>query len=454
MRLPDFARSTTFRSALSIAGVFAVSIAILFGFVYWRTAAYMTRRIDSLIVGESAVIASEPGPERLSLVDSRLKGDPRRIKAAGLFAPDGRRIAGNVETLPRGLTIGAAPGDTTVERLGPSGPERERVRAVARRTPDGEVLVIGRNIDELDEIAAIVERALALGIIPALILSIVAGAGLSLRAQRRIEQVTETTRRIVGGDLRERLPTRGVSGDPLDQLAEIVNSMLDEIERLIHEIAGVGDDIAHEVRTPLTRVRAVLERGREHATGVEELREVVDRAIGGLDKSLAIVTALLRIAEIEHGRRLAAFGTVDLASVVMEVAELYDPIAEDRGVALEIGDTAASKVSGDRDLLFEAIANLVDNAIKFTPAGGRVELDLSKHEGEVRLRVADTGPGISEGERDVVTRRFYRSDKSRQAQGVGLGLSLVAAIAKLHGFALHITTGPGCCIEIAAPEAG
>jgi len=454
VRLPDFARSTTFRSALSIAGVFAVSIAILFSFVYWRTAAYMTGRIDSLIVGESAVIASEPGPERLSLVDSRLKGDPRRIKAAGLFAPDGRRIAGNVETLPRGLTIGAAPGDTTVERLGPSGPERERVRAVARRTPDGEVLVIGRNIDELDEIAAIVERALALGIIPALILSIVAGAGLSLRAQRRIEQVTETTRRIVGGDLRERLPTRGVSGDPLDQLAEIVNSMLDEIERLIHEIAGVGDDIAHEVRTPLTRVRAVLERGREHATGVEELREVVDRAIGGLDKSLAIVTALLRIAEIEHGRRLAAFGTVDLASVVMEVAELYDPIAEDRGVALEIGDTAASKVSGDRDLLFEAIANLVDNAIKFTPAGGRVELDLSKHAGEVRLRVADTGPGISEGERDVVTRRFYRSDKSRQAQGVGLGLSLVAAIAKLHGFALHITTGPGCCIEIAAPEAG
>jgi signal transduction histidine kinase len=450
----DFARTTTFRWALSIAGVFAVGIAMLFGFVYWRTSAYMTRRIDSLIVGESAVIAAEPVPERLNLVDSRLKGDPRRIKVAGLFAPDGRRIAGNIETLPRGLALDASPGDTMVVRLGPAGMEREKVRAVARRTPDGKVVVIGRNVDELTEIAAIVERALALGVVPALVLSVAAGAGLSLRAQRRIEQVTETARRIVGGDLRERLPTRGVSGDPFDQLAQIVNSMLDEIERLIHEIAGVGDDIAHEVRTPLTRVRAILERGREHATSVDELKDVVDRAIGGLDKSLAIVTALLRIAELEHARRLAAFGTVDLVGVVLEVAELYDPIAEDRGVALEVGQTAISKVRGDRDLLFEAIANLVDNAIKFTPAGGRVELELSKHEGEVRVRVRDTGPGISDGEREVVTRRFYRSDKSRHAQGVGLGLSLVAAIAKLHGFTLHIGAGPGGCVEIAAPEAG
>ena len=454
MRLPDFARSTTFRGALSIAGVFALSIAILFGFVYWRTAAYMTRRIDSLIIGESAIIAGERGPERLSLVDSRLKGDPRRIKIAGLFAPDGRRIAGNVESLPPGLALGASPGDTTVVRLGPSGAERETVRAVARRTPDGEVLVIGRNIDELSEIAGIVERALALGIIPALILSVAAGVGLSLRAQRRIEAVTETARRIVGGDLRERLPTRGVSGDPLDQLAQIVNRMLGEIEGLVHELAGVGDDIAHEVRTPLTRVRAVLERGREHATSVDELKDVVDRAIGGLDKSLAIVTALLRIAEIEHGRRLAGFGAVDLAGVVLEVAELYDPIAEDRGVVLEVEAAADARVRGDRDLLFEAIANLVDNAIKFTPAGGRVELELSTCEGHARVRVCDTGPGISEAEREVVTRRFYRSDKSRQAQGVGLGLSLVAAIVKLHGFTLHIEAGAGCCIEIKTPIGG
>jgi signal transduction histidine kinase len=229
--------------------------------------------------------------------------------------------------------------------------------------------------------------------------------------------------------------------------------MLDEIERLIHEIAGVGDDIAHEVRTPLTRVRATLERGRQNATNVEELGVVIDRAIGGLDKSLAIVTALLRIAEIEHGRRLAAFDTVDLASVVVEVAELFDPIAEDRGVDLEVETATPASVRGDRDLLFEAIANLVDNAVKFTPAGGCVELRVARRDGEVQVEVVDTGPGIGEAEREVVTRRFYRSDKSRQTQGVGLGLSLVAAILKLHGFALEIGAGPGCRIEITAPEA-
>jgi signal transduction histidine kinase len=454
VRLRDFARSTTFRWALSIAGVFGVSIAIEFSFVYWRTAAYMTDRIDTVILDESATIESESGPERLNLMNSRLKYDPRRIKVAGLFAPGGGRLAGNIEPLPPHLAVGAAPAEVVVTRIGPPGPEQETVRAVARRLPDGEILVTGRDIDELNEIASIVERALALGFIPALILSVVAGVGLSLRVQRRIEAVTESAQRIVSGHLRERLPDRGVAGDPLDQLAQIVNSMLDEIEGLIHQLAGVGDDIAHEVRTPLTRVRAVLERGREHATSVEEFEAVVDRAIGGLDKSLAIVTALLRIAAIEHGRKRAGFGAVDLASVVLEVAELYDPIAEDRGVMLEVEAAAGPIVRGDRDLLFEAVANLVDNAVKFTPEGGRVEIELFKREGEVRIGVSDSGPGISEAEREVVTRRFYRSDKARQAQGVGLGLSLVVAIVKLHGFSLHISSGSGCRIEIAAPEAG
>jgi signal transduction histidine kinase len=373
---------------------------------------------------------------------------------AGLFTANGRRIAGNIQSFPAGLLTGRAPADVFVVRISPYGLENEPVRAVARRLPDGAILVIGRNIDELNDIAAIVARGLAIGLVPALILSVAAGAGLSLRAQRRIAAVAETARRIVGGDLRERLPTRGVAGDPFDQLAQIVNSMLDEIERLIHEIAGVGDDIAHEVRTPLTRVRATLERGRENATSVEELGVVIDRAVGGLDKSLAIVTALLRIAEIEHGRRLAAFGTVDLASVVVEVAELFDPIAEDGGVDLEVETVTPASVRGDRDLLFEAIANLVDNAVKFTPVGGCVELKLSRRNGDVRVEVADTGPGIGEDEREVVTRRFYRSDKSRQTQGVGLGLSLVAAILRLHGFTLDISAGPGCRIEITAPDAG
>lgn len=451
MRLPEFTRSTTFRWAIAIAAAFAVGTLILFGFVYWQTAAYMTARTDSLIAGELTVIAAEPPEQRLDMLDSRLKSDPRRIKVAGLFTADGRRIAGNVESRPSGLEPDTRARNIQIMRIDARGRERQTIRAVARNLPDGDLLVIGRNIDELDDIAAIVERGLTLGILPALCISVAAGILLSLRAQRRVAAVIQTVRRIVEGDLRERLPTRSV-GDPFDQLALIVNGMLDEIERLIQEISGVGDDIAHEVRTPLTRVRASLERGRENATTIEDLRAIADRAIGGLDKSLAIITALLRIAEIEHGRRLAGFGEVELAGVMHEVAELYDPIAEDRHIQLDVEATDIATVRGDRDLLFEAVANLVDNAIKFTPEGGQVELTLLKHAGDIVIRVSDTGPGIGEIEREIVTRRFYRSDKSRLTQGVGLGLSLVAAITKLHGFRLTIGAGPGCTVEIAGAE--
>jgi signal transduction histidine kinase len=266
-------------------------------------------------------------------------------------------------------------------------------------------------------------------------------------------EVNRRIQRIVAGDLRERLPTRG-RDDPFDQLAASVNRMLGEIETLINEIAGVGDDIAHDLRTPLTRVRIRLERGREHAATLEELRAVTDQAIAGLDQSLTIITALLRIAEIEHSRRLEGFSQVRLAPLVHEVGDLYDPIAEDKSVSLSLRVEAADEASvhGDRDLLFEAVANLVDNAVKFTPSGGGVELALLRREDETVIRISDTGPGIPEIEREAVTKRFYRSDKSRKTEGLGLGLSLVAAIVKLHGFRFAIVPGPGCTVEIACPQ--
>jgi signal transduction histidine kinase len=236
-------------------------------------------------------------------------------------------------------------------------------------------------------------------------------------------------------------------------LAVIVNGMLDEIEALVHSMAGAGDDIAHDLRTPLTRVRVMLERGRNNAATLEELRATVDQAIVGLDQSLAIITALLRITEIEHSQRLAGFSQVALADLVREVGDLYEPIAEDKRVAFTVGADEDVTVRGDRDLLFEAIANLVDNAVKFTPEGGRVELSLSREGDEGIVRVRDTGPGIAEAEQDFVARRFYRSDKSRTNPGLGLGLSLVAAIAKLHGFRFTISPGPGCVVEIAGQHA-
>jgi PAS domain S-box-containing protein len=224
------------------------------------------------------------------------------------------------------------------------------------------------------------------------------------------------------------------------------------LEEALQEAKVVGDNIAHDLRTPLTRVRLRLERGREHAATLEEMREVANQAIAGLDQSLTTITALLRITEIEHSRRREGFGEVQLAPLVREAGDLYDPIAENKGVTLRVDAADGPIVRGDRDLLFEAVANLVDNAVKFTPEGGRVELALLHQEGEIVIRVSDTGPGIPEIEREAVTQRFYRSDKSRDIKGLGLGLSMVAAIIKLHGFRLTISTGPGCTTEIVFPS--
>jgi signal transduction histidine kinase len=451
VRLPDFVRTTTFRWTLAIAGAFVLCTAVLFGFVYWQTAAYLTSTFDDLITGELRIIAAETPERRLEHIDNRLRDDPRRVRIAALFGADGHRIAGNIESLPPGLTPNL-PVNATVVRVDDLGRESESVRLVTERLPDGEVLAIGRNDEEIAEIADIVRRALTLGLLLAVGLALVVGLVLSLRAQDRLSEVNRRIQRIVAGDLRERLPARGGS-DPFDQLAVSVNRMLGEIETLIEEIAGIGDNIAHDLRTPLTRVRVRLERGRERAKTLEELRAVADQAIAGVDQSLTIITALLRIAEIEHSRRLEGFSEVQLAPLLREVGDLYDPIAEDKGVTLRVEATEEATVHGDRDLLFEAVANLADNAVKFTPKGGLVVLAFTHRDGERVIRISDTGPGIPEAERQAVTKRFYRADKSRNTKGLGLGLSLVSAILKLHGFRFTIASGPGCTVEIVLPVA-
>jgi signal transduction histidine kinase len=450
VRLPDFLRTTTFRWTLAVASAFVLCTLALFGFVYWQTATYMTSTFDDLITGELRILAADTPEQRLVQIDKRLGDDPRRIRIGGLFDADGHRITGNIESLPPGLAPDV-PTNAVVVRVDNRGRETAKVRLETDRLPSGEVLVFGRNVDDIAEIAEIVRRALALGLLPAFGLAVVIGWVLSSRAQNRLSEVNRRIQLIVAGDLRERLPTRG-GNDPFDQFAVSVNRMLGEIETLIQEIAGIGDNIAHDLRTPLTRVRVRLERGREHAATLAEFRAVADQAIAGLDQSLAIITALLRIGEIEHSGRLAGFSEVQLAALLREVGDFYEPIAEDKDVTLRVEAADEATVHGDRDLLFEAVANLVDNAVKFTPEGGRVELALLRRGGESVIRVSDTGPGILESEREAVTRRFYRSDKSRRTGGVGLGLSLVAAVVKLHGFHFTIGADPGCTVEIACPQ--
>jgi signal transduction histidine kinase len=445
VQLPDFVRTTTFRWT---ASAFAVCIVLFSAFVYWEAADYMLTETDAAISDEIVAIAADPPDRQLNAIEDRLRQDPRRIKLAGLFGSDGHRIAGNLASLPPGLKADATSQSARAIRLDSNGPEKMTVRAIARSLPNGNVLVIARNADELKSLAEVVARALILGLPVALGLGLLIGMTLSVRAQKCVAELNTLVRRIVAGDLRQRLPTQGLE-HPFDKLADIANEMLDEIEAVVQEMAGVGNEIAHDLRTPLTRVRLVLERGRAKANTLEELQAVTDRAIGGLDQALTVIRTLLRIAEIEYGGRLASFDNVDLADLVREVGDLYEPIAEDKHITLHVASEDDATVRGDRDLLLEAVANLVDNAVKFTPAGGSVKLVLIHGKDESIVRVSDTGPGIQECERSAVTRRFYRADKSRNSFGFGLGLSLVSAIVKLHGFQFTIASGPGCVAEIA-----
>ena len=444
-------RSNTFQWALAVAGVFAIFVIVLFGFIYWQADQYLIARSDKMIGSQLNFIAGLPGERRLDAINDHLKQDSRGVQYAGLFSADGRKIAGNLERFPPDLQMNDSVQGISVERTLPAGKETHVIRAIARHMPNGDALVIGREVDETREISHVVAQALALGLLPALCLCLLAGAWLSMRAQKQVEEVNQRVQRIIGGDLRERLPHRDVD-EPFSRLTVIVNGMLDEMEAMIHALAGVGNDIAHDLRTPLTRARLTLERGRTNATTLEQLQMVVDKAIANIDQSLAIITALLRLAEIESSRRSAAFGTVSLHEMLREVCDIYEPIAENKSIDLRVGVQQRLSVRGDRDLLFEAVANLVDNAIKFTPEGGRVDIDLIRGDDETIVRVSDTGPGINDKEREGVLRRFYRSDKIRSTPGVGLGLNLVAAIVKLHGFRLAIHPGPGGRLEVICPD--
>jgi signal transduction histidine kinase len=443
----QFLRSNTFRWAFAVAGLFATFVVILFGFIYFNIDDYLVARSDRMIIRQTDFLASLPFDRSLGAIEDHLSEDSRGVQFAGLFDPKGNRLAGNLDRLPSEIKIDAPIQTVRVTRSGGGQSADPLIRIVARRLENGNIVLVGRNVDETSEISHVVGEALALGLLPAFCLCLVAGAWLSVRAQRRVEEVNQRVQRIVAGDLRERLPHRNVD-EPFSRLAGIVNGMLNEMETMINALSGVGNDIAHELRTPLTRARLVLERGRSRATTLEQLQENADKALAGIDQSLAIVTALLRLADIENSRRSAGFGSVALDDLLREVCDIYEPIAEDKQIGLSVAIGTGLDVRGDRDLLFEAIVNLVDNAVKFTPEGGKVNIELARGDNAAVVRVTDTGPGISQQETEAVLRRFYRSDKMRNTPGVGLGLNLVAAIVKLHGFQLVIHPGPGGQVEI------
>ena len=443
----QFLHSNTFRWAFAVAGLFATFVVVLFGFIYFNIDDYLVARSDHMIATQTDFFVSLPFDREVGAIEDHLREDSRGVQFAGLFDPQGKRLAGNLERLPDEIRVDAPVQTVRVTWLNGGQSGDPLIRAMARRLENGNIVLVGRAVDETLEISHVVGEALAFGLMPAFFLCLVTGAWLSVRTQKRVEEVNQRVQRIVAGDLRERLPYRNVD-EPFSRLAAIVNGMLNEMETMINALAGVGNDIAHELRTPLTRARLALERGRSKATTLEQLQESTDKALAGIDQSLAIVTALLRLADIENSRRSAAFGDVAFDDLLREVCDIYEPIAEDKQIRLSVAIEAKLEVCGDRDLLFEAIVNIVDNAVKFTPEGGRVDIELAHGDRGAVMRVRDTGPGISQQETEAVLRRFYRSDKMRNTPGVGLGLNLVAAIVKLHGFQLVIHPGPGGRVEI------
>jgi signal transduction histidine kinase len=329
--------------------------------------------------------------------------------------------------------------------------EGHKLSARGYRLPNGDYLVIGQDSYALKEMKELIARAFGVGAATTLLLAIAGGVIISRSMLRRVESVSRTTRAIVAGNLSQRVPLGG-SDDEFDHLAGSVNAMLDRIEDLMQSMRQVSNDIAHDLRTPLTRLRQRLELARRHNQSADELREALDAATGQVDAILETFGALLRIAQVEAGQGFAAETEIDLSELLNDIAADFTPSAEDRDQTLATRIPAALTLRGDRRLLTQMVVNLVENAIRHSPPGARISLEASADRGGVAIRVSDTGPGIRDGEREKVLRPFYRLEASRTTEGSGLGLSLVAAIAKHYRAALTLAdNAPGLLVTVQFP---
>ncbi|MGH1571733.1 ATP-binding protein [Methylobacterium sp. P31] len=446
-------RSTAVRWAFGIA-MWSILLALaMFGFVYWQTADYLREELAETLRLEVRAAAADPAAAA-SRVETWIAMDPHATHYGGLFGSDGARRAGNLGAIPHHL---ARDGDAdrvsaTVDIAGRT--IADEIWAASLTLADGTTVVIAHDTDEIDRARATTLRALGLALVPTLALSAFGGLLLTSRARRRLAATEAAMAQVIRGDLRKRLPV-GNQDDEFDRLSGNVNRMLDEIEHLMGEVRSVGDAIAHDLRTPLTRLRSRLERSRSQAKTVAEFHEAIDQGLLWIDQTLAMVTAVLRIGEMEDGRRRGGFARVDLGEVATVVAEFFAPIAEEKDIRLDVAVSAADHtIYGDRDLCFEALSNLLDNALKFTPSGGAVGVSVNRAEGAIVATVEDTGPGLPPGEHTQVFRRFYRAEAARQTAGNGLGLSLVAAIAKLHNATVTVDRAEvgGCRFALAFPD--
>jgi signal transduction histidine kinase len=462
-------RTTTFKLTLVYLTVFALFAAFLLGYFALNTRRLIDEQITDTVNAEITGLSEQyrlGGIRRLVLVvDARARRPGSSLYLVTTF--NGEALAGNVTALEPGILDSPGWTETVYRRLDEAENANQKHpehRALVRvfQLPGGFRLLVGRDLDERERLYHIVLSAGRWSVAIVIVLGLAGGLFVTRRVLRRVDAMTETTRTIMEGDLGERLPVAG-TGDEIDRLAENLNEMLERIESLMRGLKEVSDNIAHDLKTPLTRLRNRAEQALRAAKSDAEYRAALEATIDESDGLISTFNALLMIARAESGQARDNMQDFDAAEIAHDIGELYEPLAEEKGIALKVDAERAAPVKGNRELVSQALANLVDNAIKYAePAGATAngepaEIVVAAQDGgdRILLTVADRGPGIPEADRSRAVERFVRLEQSRSQPGSGLGLSLAAAVARLHGGELTMEDNkPGLKCVIALPRGG
>jgi signal transduction histidine kinase len=456
-------RTTAFQLTLVYLVIFILFAFSLLGYFALNTRRLITEQITTTVDTEITGLReqyNQGGIRRLVIVvdlRSRRPGSSLYL----VTTATGEGLAGNVGSLEPGVLDHPGWLETNYRRL--EAPEGNDHRALVQvvQLPGGFRLLVGRDLEERERLFGIIANAGQWSLALVIVLGLAGGFFVSRRVLNRVEAMTETAQTIMAGDLAGRLPVAG-TGDELDRLADHLNAMLERIEALMHGLKEVSDNIAHDLKTPLTRLRNRCEQALRGSAGVHDYRAALEATIAESDDLIRTFDALLMIARAESGQARDNMTEFDAAEIARDVGELYEPLADEKGIALTVEAPAAAPVRGNRELVSQALANLIDNAIKYAGPNGKLNgapaeiVVKAGNDGErIAISVADRGPGIAEADRGRVVERFVRLEQSRSEPGSGLGLSLAAAVARLHGGELKLEDNhPGLRSIIALPRAG
>jgi signal transduction histidine kinase len=446
-------RTSAARWLAIYATIFSLSFMALLGVIDYSVTRAMLRETDSGLRWQLRYFDSKTDAELVETIEARLGKTGIHRNYYGLFAANGAHLAGDIQVWPDRLELDPfghshehTSGATRALQVADLDPE---LRVMGETRADGTRLIVARTLSDVRHVRAELLRVLIGGGVTFLGTSLAAALMLSSRQRQRFATMREATVRIANGELAQRLPVTG--RDELDMLSQLVNHMLDEIERLMGEVKGACDGIAHDLRSPLSRLRMRLASLARQIgeNGDEKIAAAVGAARDDTQAILNRFSALLRISEIGAMRRRSGFSDVMLPSLADELRELYEPLAEERRIRLALTVASVEPIWADRELLFEAFTNLLDNAIKFAPEGGQVGIEVRRDARGAQFVISDDGPGIPPQERGAVLGRFYRGEHASHVPGTGLGLGIVAAIVRLHGFELRIgDAAPGTTVVV------